>query len=310
MRLPQNATGVDIAKDWLDLHDTSTGRTWRIDNTAEALSHLMPELTGTFVVFEATGPYSHALETSLAGAAIVHARVNPRHAREFARASGVLAKTDRVDARLLARMALALPLVPARPCPPGRRRLAALSARRDGLTGMLVQEKNRLSATHDKHIRHDIEVSIRFLVRRRDQIDTRIETCKQEDPDLSRLDQRLQGVHGIGPVVATILIASLPELGQVDRRAIASLAGLAPHACESGYSKGTRRVWGGRANVRRAMYQAALSACRGKGPMAAKYRDLKAAGKPSKVAIIAIARKLLVILNAMVKDNQPFNDQA
>lgn len=294
--------GVDIAKDWVDLHTLSSGQSKRLATTRSALARFATQAGGALVVFEASGGYERPLMDALAAAGVSFARVNPRQAREFARATGRLAKTDRVDAAMLAEMGRALRLKPSPLRAPERVRLAELMARRDDLSDMLRRETNRIKQARDAWIKKDIKAMLRVLKRRLARIEAEINAQIEAHEALASAAARLQSMPGIGPILAASLVARLPELGRLDRRAIASLAGLAPHACDSGLFRGKRRVWGGRAEVRRSLYLAGFIASRYDPRLRAFRTRLEAAGKPAKVAIVAVARKLLTILNAMFRD--------
>jgi transposase len=299
--MTQDFIGVDIAKDWIDLHRLSDGHTRRIRHSRRDLARFAERTHGSLVVFEASGGYERPLMEALAQAGAGYARVNPRQAREFARSEGTLAKTDKLDASVLARMGRAHDLTP-NPYPdPARTRLAELCARREDLVAMLGQEKNRLHQAHDPLVRQDIRSLISLLERRRAKFDQAIDAQIAKNPDLAEANTRLRSMPGIGPVGAASLLAWLPELGRIDRRAIANLAGLAPHPCDSGYFRGKRHIWGGRARVTRALYTAAFIASRRDPRLKAFRKQLQDRGKPFKTAIIATARKLLTILNAMFK---------
>jgi transposase len=304
MTLPHFVLGVDVARDWIDVCGPEE-QVRRIP-TAElaAFARQLPE--HAFVVLEASGGYERGLTTALEQASIAHACVNPRQAREFARASGRLAKTDKVDARVLAHLGRSLELRPAPPPDPDRRRLADLVARRQDLSAAIAAETQRQHQAREPFVLADIDALIKILRQRMRGIEDEIARHKQAQPDLAALDRRLQSAPGIGPVIASLLLGMLPELGRLDRRAVASLAGLAPHAHDSGQFRGRRRIWGGRAEVRRALYLAAFTASRYNPMLKATRERLIAAGKPFKVAMIAIARKLLTILNAMIRDNRDF----
>jgi len=306
MILHQNVVGVDVAKDWIDICDLGSGRTRRIGTTRRALLAFAGKLSGVLVVFEASGGYERPLMAALEARGVAYARVNPRQAREFARATGRLAKTDRVDAKVLAEMGRALKLTPTPPIDPARRRLAELVARREDLVAAIIAETQRLAMAGDAFVRRDISRVLITLRARRLSLEKEIgaQLCASEE--LGRLDKRLRTAPGVGPAIAAILLARFPELGAIDRRAAASLAGLAPHACDSGYRKGKRRVWGGRADVRRALYLAAFIASRCDPEMKAFRKRLTDAGKPLKLALIAVARKLLIALNAMVRENRDY----
>jgi transposase len=310
MILHQNVLGVDVAKDWIDVFDPSTNTARRIDTTRRALAAFAAKLPkDVLVVFEASGGYERPLMAALEAKGLAYARVNPRQAREFARATGRLAKTDKVDARVLAEMGRALELAPTIPVDPVRRRLAELVARREDLVAAITAETNRLAQARDHFVRADIKGHVALLKRRRLAAEKEITSHTRQHEELDAMDRRLRSDPGVGPVVASVLAALLPELGALDRRAIASLAGLAPHACDSGQRKGKRQVWGGRAEVRCALYRAAFIASR-RDPGFKALRDrMINAGKPFKVALIAIARKLLVALNAIVRDNRDFESR-
>jgi transposase len=298
--------GVDIAKDWIDIHHLSDGQSKRLATTRSALARFATEARGALVVFEASGGYERPLTEALSTAGCAFARVNPRQAREFARATGRLAKTDRVDAAMLAEMGRALRLKPSPVRAPERVRLADLMARRDDLSDMLRREANRIKQARDAWIKNDIKTMLRVLERRLVRVEAEISAQIEAHEVLARAAARLQSMPGIGPILAASLVARLPELGRLDRRAIASLAGLAPHACDSGVFRGKRRVWGGRAEVRRSLYLAGFIASRYDPRLRAFRTRLEAAGKPAKVAIVAVARKLLTILNAMFRDGNNY----
>jgi len=307
MTLHQNILGVDVAKDWIDTCDLASGQAARIETTARALAAFASQLPkDMFVVFEASGGYERGLMEALEEAGIVYARLNPRQVREFARATGRLAKTDRIDARVLAEMGRALKPAPAASSNPARRRLADLVARRADLVAAITAETCRLAQAREVFIRRDIKSLIALLQRRRLVMEKEIAAQLRAAEDLGRLEARLRTAPGVGPLVAATLIAALPELGRMDRRQLASLAGLAPHASESGKHRGRRKVWGGRREVRRALYIAALVASRFNKDLRAFRDRLIDNGKPFKVAIIAVARKLLTILNAMIRDQRDY----
>lgn len=312
MTLPRHVLGVDVARDWIDVCDPALGEVRRIATTPSALRAFASALpANAFLVFEASGacerPLLDALEASgVRDRGIGYARVNPRQAREFARATGRLAKTDKVDARVLAEMGLKLDLRAAPAPDPARRRLAELVARREDLVGMIAAEKQRLSAAHDAYLRRELKTHVALLERRRIALDKEIAVHTRSHDGLAGLDRLLRTAPGVGPVVASVLLARLPELGVIDRRAIASLCGVAPLARDSGHSRGRRHVWGGRAGVRRVLYLAAFIASRSDPALKAMRQRLEANGKPFKVAIIAVARKLLTILNAMARDGKTY----
>lgn len=308
MTLPQDVIGVDIAKGWIDTFTLSSRTHERIAMTKPALARFARGAAGCLVVCEASGGHERPLVAALAAAGVDCARVNPRQAREFARATGRLAKTDRVDAEVLARMGRALSPAPTPPVDPARARLADLVARRDDLVAGIGRERNRARTATDAWIAREIAGLLRVLQAHLKAVEGQIAALIEAHAALAEDQRRLTTVPGIGPALSTVLIARLPELGQLDHRRIASLAGLAPHACDSGLHRGKRHIWGGRADVRRSLYLAAFIGSRYEPSLKAFRKRLKDAGKPTKVAITACARKLLNILNAMIrdaKDHQP-----
>lgn len=309
MTLPQDCIGVDIARDWIDVFHLSTSRHERIATTKQALRGFARAAKGALVVLEASGGHERPVTEALARAGVACARVNPRQAREFARATGKLAKTDRVDAEVLARMGRALELRPTPPADPDRQRLADLVARRAALVAMIRAEKNRAGTTRDRWLAREIAVSVRMLQGQLAAVEAQIATLLEARARLAAEARRLRSVPGIGPALAAVILARLPELGQLDARRIAALAGLAPHACDSGLHRGKRRIWGGRADVRRALYLAGFIASRFDPRIRTFRQHLQAAGKPAKLAITACARKLLTILNAMVRDRKDYIKQ-
>lgn len=309
MTLPQDFVGVDIAKGWIDVFYVSTSRHERIVTTKQSLGRFARAVKGALVILEASGGYERPVTEALAKAGTDYARVNPRQAREFARATGRLAKTDRVDAEILARMGRVLELKPTPPEDPDLARLSDLVARRGVLVGQIRAEKNRAGTTRDRWLAKEIAVMVRVLEDHLQAVEARIATLIETRDTLAATSARLASVPGIGPVLAAVLIARLPELGQLAPRRIASLAGLAPHAADSGLSRGKRRIWGGRADVRRALYIAAFVASRYDPAMKAFRARLQTAGKPLKLALTACARKLLTILNAMLRDGQDYRKQ-
>jgi transposase len=300
--------GVDVAKNWIDVCDPSRRAAFRMPASVPELSEFARSLNARapIVVFEASGGYERPLMRALEKAGVSYARVNPRQARDFARALGKLAKTDRVDAGVLARMGQSLALDPSLIVSETRRKLAEMVARREVLMTMLRAEHNRLELCESPVVRADIRVVIRSLTLRAKRMRVAADALVTADETLRETRGRLLTLPGIGPVIAATLLGFLPELGQLDRRRIAPLSGLAPHACDSGLMRGRRRIWGGRAQVRRALYLSALVASRCDPGMKALRAKMKAAGKPNKITLIAIARKMLTILNAMEKSGQNY----
>lgn len=306
----QDYLGVDISKDFLDLYDLRRQQAWRIANDPKAIAKLMRRMPhSTFTVFEATSVYDRPLRKALTKAGRPFARVNPRRAREFARATGVLAKTDKVDAAMLAHLGSALKPQPSREASPQRQHLAELLQRRNQLVEMRKQEKTRLKQVDNRALQNDIKSLIRILTNRIAKLENTIKDAIKSSARLSALYARLLTAPGIGPITAVTLIAHMPELGDRDRRSIAALAGLAPLPDDSGRRKGYRKIWGGRANITRVLYLAALSA-RKANPFKSLHQRLRDKNKQPKAAIIAVARKLIVTLNAMLRDGKDFNQPA
>lgn len=299
--------GVDVSKDWLDLCEPGRGAQ-QIANGGRVLTAFARRAArqGAWVIFEATGGYDRLLCEALERAGVRFSRLNPARARDFARAIGVAAKTDRVDARMLALMGERLRPAPTEPVPAARRALQAQATRRLQLVEMRKQEATRLQQTADARARADIRSHIALLGRRIARFDARIAELVTGDEVFARIERRLRTAPGIGPVVAATLIAELPELGRLDRRRIAALVGLAPVARDSGKRKPPRAIAGGRPVLRRMLYLAALQASRRHPRFMAFRARLQDQGKPPKVAIIAVARKLLTTLNAMLQSQTDF----
>ncbi len=297
--------GIDVAKDQLDTAIEPAGDVWQTANDEAGIAGLVERLQAmgpATVILEATGGYELALAGALLAAGLPVSVVNPRQVRDFARATGQLAKTDAIDARVLARFGDAVrPAL--RPLPDAAtQELAALVTRRRQLIGMLTAEKNRLRLAAQA-VRQDIQQHIRWLERRLAGLDGDLSQQMRSSPRWRERDDLLQSVPGIGPVSSATLLAQLPELGQLNRREIAALAGVAPLNRDSGTLRGRRRVWGGRAHVRAVLYMATLVATRHNPVIRAFYQRLVAAGKPKKLALTASMRKLLITLNAMLRSN-------
>lgn len=310
MTLPQVTLGIDVSKDRLDAYAHPAGQAKALANDVKSIGALIAwaRRLKAFVVLEATASYDQALVRALEAAGLDFHRANPRKAREFARAAGFLAKTDQVDARMLAAYGAALALRPTAPVSAGRLALKALVSRRDQLVEHRKIERTRLAAAQAAWLIDSLRQLIAVLDGQIQMVEAKIQACVTVDAELNQAWAIARSAPGVGPVTAAVLLAELPELGQADRRGIAALAGLAPLACDSGAFRGRRRIWGGRKRVRDALYMAAVGSTRS-GPFKAVYRAMVQAGKPPKVAIIAIARKLLVALNAAFRDKTPFSTQ-
>jgi transposase len=295
--------GIDVSKATLDVHVHPSGRRARVPHTPAGLRRLvarLAKLAPARVVVEATGGWERALVDALHAAAVPVVVVPPHRIRHFARALGVLGKTDRLDAGILAQYA-ALVQPPVRPArTPAARTLADLAARRRQLTAMLAAEKARLHGA-PAALRADVRVHIRWLEARLVQLAARIADAIAADPARAATAARLATVPGVGTVTAQTLVTELPELGQLGRRPIAALVGLAPFPRDSGTLRGKRTIWGGRAVVRTALYLAAMSGVRFNPVLRSYYQRLVTAGKPKKAALIAAAHKLLTILNTMIR---------
>ena len=294
--------GIDVSAATLDVA-VHEGRVTQVRNDASGIDTLVRELQATsptLVVLEATGPYHRDVTSALVAASVPVAVVNPRQVRDFARSTGQLAKTDRLDAAMLARFAAVVRPTP-RPIPDeATQALAAILERRRQLVEMLTAEKNRL-AVASKHVRPSVQQIIRALQKALTATDDEVDRWIRSSPVWREKEDLLRSMPGVGPQTARLLIAALPELGHLTRREIAALVGVAPLACDSGTLRGQRRCWGGRAHIRAVLYMAAVAATRFNPVIGALYRRLRAKGKPAKLALTACMRRMITILNAMVK---------
>ena len=301
--------GIDVSKQWLDLATLPERETRRFSNDGagqEQLGAWLIQLAPELIVMEATGGFETRVATALAAEGLALAVVNPRHVRDFARAFGILAKTDRIDASVLAAFAEKVH-PPVRPLPDeDRRELIDLVDRRRQLVTMRAEEKTRLSQA-TASARQDIKEHIEWLDERLRRLDIDL-TAKLRSSSLWKAKEELLiSVPGVGRVTVFTLLARLPELGALNRRAIAALTGVAPFARDSGQHRGRRMIWGGRADVRSVLYMAAVTAARINPVIKSFYLRLKQAGKPAKVALTACMRKLLTILNTMLRTNQSWH---
>lgn len=299
---------IDVSKHHLDVFDAATAVAIRLDNRAAAVVDLAHDWArrDAFVLFEATGRYDLDLRHALAAAGVRFARVNPARARDFARAAGFLAKTDAVDAEMLAAMAQCLQPPPAEPALAAREQLAALNKRRDQLVANRQQERTRQRECTDAFSRQSIGAHLVWLDAAIEAIQAQIAVAIAREPELEHDRRLLASAPGVGPVTAATLLALMPELGRRSPKQLAALAGLAPFNNDSGARRGQRSIRGGRKRVRDALYVAAFIAARHAPRFKAFFKTLIDAGKPRKVAIIALARKLLTVLNAILRDRQPF----
>jgi transposase len=298
--------GIDVSKTHLDLAVHEPAQTWRVENTDAGIAGLITQLQAlhpTLIVLEASGGFELVLVAELATAHLPVVVTNPRRVRNFARATGRLAKTDKLDAQLLAHFAAAL-RPELRPLPGAEQvHLTALLTRRRQLVDMLTVEQNRLHTVRAP-MRPDIQAHLDWLRQRLAKLDAEIDDFIHGSPLWSDKDALLQSVPGVGPVTASTMVALLPELGTLNRQEIAALVGLAPIAKESGKKQGKRRIFGGRAPVRSVLYMATLVATQRNAVIRQFYQRLLAQGKPKKVALTACMRKLLVILNALLRTHQ------
>jgi transposase len=303
--------GIDVAKAALEMAALPSGETWTVTNDDAGLQELVPRLlalTPTLVVLEATGGFESATVAALAKAGIPVVVANPRQVRDFAKALGRLAKTDALDARILAEFAQRVRPEPRALPDETAQLLDSLLTRQRQLIDMLTAEKNRLGFARAA-VKRDLFQHIRWLEKCLGDIDDDLHDVLRTSPLYQAKSTLLQSVPGVGPITALTLIAALPELGQLSRREVAALVGVAPLNRDSGTLRGKRMIWGGRAPVRAALYMAAFAGVRWNPVLRQFYTRLRAAGKPFKVAITACMRKLLVILNTMMRQQQPWTAQ-
>jgi len=301
--------GIDVSKSWVDVHVRPDGIAFRCDSEAQGSVELVQRLRRfdpRLIVLEASGGYESLPAVSLAEAGLPVAIVNPRQVRKFAEALGQLAKTDAIDARVIAHFAEAV-RPPPRPMPDAAMtQLRELLARRRQLLVMINAEKQRLAKAESTITQRSCKAMVKSLEAERERIGRAIDKLIKASPLWCAKLELLTSVPGVGDIVARTLIAELPELGTVDRHQIAALAGVAPFSRDSGRRKGRRFVRAGRVQVRAPVYMACLVAIRHNAQLAAFYRRLRAAGKPARLALVAVMRKLLTILNAILRDRRPW----
>jgi transposase len=301
--------GIDVAKAWLDVASSSEERVWRVSNDHAGITSLVADLVARapqLVVLEATGGQETAVTAALVTAGVTVAVVNPRQVRDFARATGQLAKSDALDARVLALFAARVQ-PPPRPLPDVvAQELAALLARRRQLVEMRTAEQHR-RPTLAARLRPALDAHVVWLSQQIAELDQELDRTLRASPVWREKEGLLRTIPGIGPVVARTLLGELPELGALNRWEVAALAGVAPLNQDSGRHQGKRRTWGGRAPVRAALYMAAVTATRCNPTIRALYTRLRVAGKPAKVALVACMRKLLTIANAILRDATPWS---
>lgn len=304
----QTALGIDVCAARLDLRLLPLSKTWSVENTPAGLAELIAQLESKpdITVIEATGGLQRLAASTLAAAGWSVAVVNPRQVRDFAKASGRLAKTDQLDADNLALFGLRMqPQVRVLPDAKAQALSDAL-ARRGQLVEMRAAEKNRLHRANTA-MRKNIDIHIAWLNRQIDKLDADIDDDLRRSPVWAEKIRLLDAVKGIGPQTLRQLLLELPELGTLSRQRIAALVGVAPLNCDSGIHRGKRRIWGGRKSVRNQLYMTTLVATRCNPPLKAFYARLRASGKAHKVALVAAMRKLLTMLNAMLRDHAEWN---
>ena len=300
--------GIDVSKRWLDVQIHQSGENRKIGNDADGLVSLLEWMAGVqpeLIVFEATGGYENRAAQALRQAGWAVAVVNPTRVRRFAEALGILAKTDKIDAKVIAHFAFVV-----QPAANGQmtdleEQLAAWVERRRQLLVTESAEKNRRS-TCPQCVRAGIDEHIDWLAAQIEHLEDQIQTLISQRSDWQARAKLIESVPGVGPVTAATMVAELPELGQLNRQKIAALVGLAPFNRDSGPKRGKRRIFGGRAGVRRTLYMAALSASKHNPAIRSFYQSLLTRGKEKKVALIACMRKMLVIINALVRKGEPW----
>lgn len=301
--------GIDVSKNRLDGCIRHRQR-FSQDNSGSGIAQIVALLRKqpvTLVVVEATGGLEVPLVRALQNAALPVAVVNPRQVRDFAKASGILAKTDEIDAAVLAHFAEAMRPTPRPLSDEQTQVLDALVTRRCQLIDMRTMESNRLAQCPDVKVRKNIQLHLHWLKKYIDEVDAALDEAVRSNPDWEIRDRLQQSVPGIGPVVSRTLLAGLPELGKLTGKKLAALVGLAPFADDSGRHKGKRRIYGGRAEVRTVLYMGAMTASRSHTPLGDLFRRLQARGKEFKVAIVAVAHKILTIVNAVVRSGQAYD---
>lgn len=303
--------GIDVSQAWLDIAVRPSGSYWRIPNQEAGWPELLEQLKSisvSLVVVESTGGMERGIVQALQRQEVLVAVINPKRARDFAKASGRLAKTDRIDAEVLAHFAETMRPLPKPLASEAQAALSDLVNRRAQLVEMVNSEQRRLHSVRNRTAKSDIETHLDWLKQRVKGLEAEIDQLRQTQEQWQQQYEWLTSVPGVGRVVATTLLAALPELGQISSKQLASLVGIAPLNGDSGKMRGKRHILGGRALVRAALYMSALVAVQHNPVISAFYQKLLLAGKAKKVALIACAHKLLGILNAMVKQQVPWKN--
>lgn len=295
--------GVDVSKDTLDLHDPQQKATQTYANDRRGHTNLVRWCSGRsiHVVCEATGPYHRAVVDALQAAGIPVSVVNPRQVRDFAKSRNILAKTDRIDAHVLSLFGEANQPATTQPRSAEQRLLEEWITRRRQLIDMIQAEQCRLKQAAEKAIKKAINSTLRSLKNQMEQVEKMINKLVDEIPDLAEAVKKLCEIKGVGRISAISLLADLPELGHLNRRQVAALAGVAPYNRDSGTLRGKRSVWGGRQNPKRVLYMVALVAARHNPTLSVFYKRLRAQGKSGKVALVAVMRKMIIYINSIMK---------
>ena len=304
---PPVYVGIDVCKDWLDVYLHPLDQRLRVANSRDGLKHLKRKLVGRMVglvVMEATGKFHRLAHRTLDAAGVPVAIVNPLRSRLFAEAIGALAKTDALDARLLAILGCSLGPKARSPAPEAMEELQELLAARQAATVEATALSNRLGASATAFLRAELKRRLASIKRHIARLEAEIERRFADQPDLAHRLAIVRSIPGIGPVAAAMLIVGVAELGACSNRAAALLTGLAPLACDSGERSGERHIRGGRGPVRNALYMAAVAACRCNPDLAAFYARLRGAGKKPKVALTAVMRKLVVLANTLIREDR------
>jgi transposase len=298
--------GIDVAKKTFDIHILPSGEHLSLSYDTKGLTQLLkklPPLQETLVVLESTGGYHKRLACDLTQAGYATSVINPKRVRDYAKAAGILAKTDRIDAKVIALFAEHFRPAPQAMPSEQQSQLEELVSRRRQLIGLRTAETNRLENLTSKTVRRDIQQVIDLLNKNLDRIEKAILKLLESDDHWKRKREIIESVPGLGPVNSATLVAELPELGEVNRQQASALVGVAPFNCDSGQQKGKRSIRGGRASLRCTLYMATLAAKRSNPVIRAFAERLTAAGKPFKVVMIACMRKLVVILNTLIRQN-------
>ena len=304
-----NYVGIDVSKHRLDVHVRPSGQAFATQHDDKGLEQLVGDLrrlAPALIVLEATGGFEVTVAAALAGAHLPIAVVNPRQIRDFARATGQLAKTDALDAQVIALFAERVRPDPRPLADADSQSLAELVARRRQVVEMIGMETNRSHQAHNPRVQRMLKATLRTLTAQLAELDRDINDTVKRSPVRRAADNLLTSVPGVGDVTARTLIADLPELGQLDRRRVAALVGVAPTNRDSGQMRGKRTIAGGRSEVRNALYMATLSAIRWNHVISKHYQNLVARGRPKKVALVACMRRLLCILNAIIRTKTPW----